>query len=169
MGSPRAGQIRHIVHFCHAGDGMERRTNRTPPRKPDSGAAEGPRSASGDDLRERLRDGLDHAAAAARRWPLDHVAFSAIADGLAASYARTRKALPADWAKATPESLHDLRQRVVVHRYQMDLVVPLWPKIGRAWVSEAQKLRDRLRPHQDLAMLKDLTPPHPPRPRARSL
>jgi hypothetical protein len=44
----------------------------------------------------------------------------------------------------------------------MDLVVPLWPKIGRAWVSEAQKLRDRLGHHQDLAMLKDLTAPHQP-------
>jgi len=115
-----------------------------------------------DDLRERLRDALDQASAAARRWPLDDVAFSAIADGLAASYARTRKAVPEDWAKATPEDLHELRQRVVVHRYQMDLVVPLWPKIGRAWVSEAQKLRDRLGHHQDLAMLKDLTAPHQP-------
>ena len=121
-----------------------------------------------DDLRERLRDALDQASAAARRWPLDDVAFSAIADGLAASYARTRKAVPEDWAKATPEDLHELRQRVVVHRYQMDLVVPLWPKIGRAWVSEAQKLRDRLGHHQDLAMLKDLTAPHQPLARWRS-
>ena len=121
-----------------------------------------------DDLRERLRDALDQAAAAARRWPLDDVAFSAIADGLAASYARTRKAVPEDWAKATPEDLHELRQRVVVHRYQMDLVVPLWPKIGRAWVSEAQKLRDRLGHHQDLAMLKDLSAPHQPLARWRS-
>src|SRR5258705_13059118 len=55
MGSPRAGQIRHIVHFCHAGDGMERRTNRTPPRKPDSGAAEGLRTASGEVLGEARR------------------------------------------------------------------------------------------------------------------
>jgi CHAD domain-containing protein len=115
-----------------------------------------------DDLRERLRDALDQASAAARRWPLDDVAFSAIADGLAASYARTRKAVPEDWAKATPENLHELRQRVVVHRYQMDLVVPLWPKIGRAWVSEAQKLRDRLGHHQDLTVLKDFTAPHQP-------
>lgn len=115
-----------------------------------------------DDLRERLRDALDQASAAARRWPLDDVAFSAIADGLAASYARTRKAVPEDWAKATPEDLHELRQRVVVHRYQMDLVVPLWPKIGRAWVSEAQKLRDRLGHHQDLTVLKDFTAPHQP-------
>jgi len=94
-----------------------------------------------DELRGRLREALDQAADASRRWPLDHVPFGKIADGLAASYARTRKAVPQDWAQATPEALHELRQRVVVHRYQMDLVVPLWPKIGRAWVSEAQKLR----------------------------
>jgi CHAD domain-containing protein len=115
-----------------------------------------------DDLRERLRDALDQAADAARRWPLDHVAFGTIADGLAASYARTRNAVPQEWTKATPDELHELRQRVVVHRYQMDLVVPLWPKIGRAWVSEAQKLRDRLGHHQDLTVLKDFTAPHQP-------
>jgi hypothetical protein len=40
--------------------------------------------------------------------------------------------------------------------------VPLWPKIGRAWVSEAQKLRDRLGHHQDLTVLKDLTAPRLP-------
>src|SRR4030081_392728 len=211
MGSPRAGQIRHIVQFCHAGDGMERRTNRTPPRKPDSGAAEGLRSASGevlgearrqiddhdvddaiavhefrkgmkrwrallrlfeplmgeeaavlrveardlarelagsrdarsaldgladlgeeqlpvstrrtlnsrlealgrtaeaatltDDLRERLRDALDHAAAAARRWPLHHCAFSARPLGRAASHARPRQAVPGEWAKGRPGPL----------------------------------------------------------------
>ena len=115
-----------------------------------------------DELRERLRDALDQAADAARRWPLDHVAFSAIADGLAASYARTRNAVPLEWTKATPDELHELRQRVVVHRYQMDLVVPLWPKIGRAWVSEAQKLRERLGHHQDLTVLKGFTAPHQP-------
>ena len=51
---------------------------------------------------------------------------------------------------------------MVVHRYQMDLVVPLWPKIGRAWVSEAQKLRERLGHHQDLTVLKGFTAPHQP-------
>ena len=55
-----------------------------------------------------------------------------------------------------------LRQRVVVHRYQMELAVPLWPKIGRVWVGEAQKLRDRLGHHQDLAVLRDFTAPHRP-------
>jgi CHAD domain-containing protein len=113
-------------------------------------------------LRERMRETLDHAAAAAMGWPLDTVGFAAIADGLAASYARARHAIPKDWANAAPEALHTLRQRVVVHRYQMELAVPLWPKIGRVWVGEAQKLRDRLGHHQDLAVLRGFTGPHQP-------
>jgi CHAD domain-containing protein len=115
-----------------------------------------------DALRERMRDTLDHAAAAAMGWPLDTVGFAAIADGLSASYARARRAIPEDWANAVPEALHTLRQRVVVHRYQMELAVPLWPKIGRVWVGEAQKLRERLGHYQDLSVLRDFTAPHQP-------
>jgi CHAD domain-containing protein len=115
-----------------------------------------------DALRTRMRDALDHAAAAAMGWPLDAVGFAAIAVGLSASYARARRAIPIDWANASPEVLHGLRQRVVVHRYQMELAVPLWPKVGRVWVGEAQKLRERLGHHQDLAVLRDFTAPHQP-------
>jgi CHAD domain-containing protein len=115
-----------------------------------------------EDLRWRMREALDHAAAAESRWPLDQVDFAAIADGLAASYARARKAIPEVWAGAAPEAMHLLRQRVVVHRYQMELAVPLWPKIGRVWVAEAQKLRDRLGHFQDLAVLRTFTTPHQP-------
>jgi CHAD domain-containing protein len=115
-----------------------------------------------DALRERMRDALDHAATAAMGWPLDAVGFGAIAHGLAASYGRAHRAVPNDWASATAEALHTLRQRVVVHRYQMELAVPLWPKIGRVWVDEAQKLRERLGHHQDLAVLRDYTAPHQP-------
>ena len=115
-----------------------------------------------DEVRQSIREALEHAAKAAHRWPLDDVAFTAVADGLAASYARARRAVPGDWTTASEDELHTLRQRVVVHRYQMDLAVPLWPKIGRAWVAEAQKLRDRLGHHQDLAVLRAFTAPHKP-------
>jgi CHAD domain-containing protein len=115
-----------------------------------------------DELRQRLRDALDHAAFITIGWPLDHVGFAAIAEGLTASFARARHALPDDWATASDEGLHELRQRVVVHRYQMELAIPLWPKIGRAWVGEAQKLRDRLGRHQDLTVLKSYVAPHRP-------
>ena len=56
--------------------------------------------------------------------------------------------------------LHDLRRRVVAHRYQMELVEPLWPKFGRLWVAEAQRLRDRLGAFQDLSVLLGFTAPH---------
>ncbi len=58
--------------------------------------------------------------------------------------------------------LHDLRSRVVAHRYQMELVEPLWPKFGRLWVAEAQRLRDRLGAFQDLSVMQGFTAPHQP-------
>jgi hypothetical protein len=50
----------------------------------------------------------------------------------------------------------------------MELVVPLWPRIGRLWVDEAQRLRDRLGTCQDLAVLAQLTAPQQPLARWRS-
>ena len=79
-----------------------------------------------------------------------------------ATSAHLRDAFPKDWSSASPEVMHTFRQRVVVHRYQMELAVPLWPKIGRVWVAEAQKLRDRLGHFQDLAVLRTFTTPHQP-------
>jgi len=64
--------------------------------------------------------------------------------------------------------LHKLRQRVVVHRYQMEIVEPLWPRYFRLWVGEAQRLRDRLGEHQDLTVLTRLTAAHQPLARWRS-
>jgi CHAD domain-containing protein len=73
-----------------------------------------------------------------------------------------------DWRAASAHDLHELRQRVVVHRYQMELVEPLWPRLGRSWVREAQKLRNRLGKHQDLAVLARYAEPHQPLARWRS-
>ncbi|HEY0441687.1 MAG TPA: CHAD domain-containing protein, partial [Xanthobacteraceae bacterium] len=84
---------------------------------------------------------------------LQDVTFAHFADGLGASYARARAAVPDNWLTADTDALHELRTRVVVHRYQMDLVEPLWPRLGRLWVAEAQRLRDRLGTCQDLAVL----------------
>ncbi len=44
----------------------------------------------------------------------------------------------------------------------MEIVAPLWPRFGRMWVGEAQRLRDRLGRHQDLTLLIRLTQPHQP-------
>lgn len=67
-------------------------------------------------------------------------------------YARGRRLIrhvdPAD-----AESLHELRKAVVAQRYQMELVSEAWPALGKVWVAELQRLRDRLGKHQDLAVL----------------
>jgi hypothetical protein len=42
----------------------------------------------------------------------------------------------------------------------MELVEPLWPKFGKLWVAEAQRLRDRLGSFQDLSVLLGFTAPH---------
>ena len=113
-------------------------------------------------LHEAIVAWLDAAAAAVEQWPLDPFDFSAIAGELAAGYRNAREHLPADWTQATPEDLHALRRRVVDHRYQMELVVPLWPRFGRMWTKEAERLRGRLGKCQDLAVLERLTGPHQP-------
>jgi CHAD domain-containing protein len=108
------------------------------------------------------------ADAAIDRWPLVRFDRAEAARQLAASYQRGRKAVPEDWTKSPPKALHKLRQRVVEHRYQMEIAEPLWPKVMRLWVSEAQRLRDRLGAHHDLQVLQGLTEPHQPLARWRS-
>jgi len=47
-------------------------------------------------------------------------------------------------------------------------VEPLWPRLGRIWIQEAQRLRDRLGRHHDLAGLAALAGPHQPLARWRA-
>jgi CHAD domain-containing protein len=109
------------------------------------------------EIRERLRAMLLHASDAVAGWQLDDVVFRDIAKGLTIGFRRARDAMPDDWTAASPEVLHTLRQRVVVHRYQMELAEPGWPRLGKIWVGEAQRLRERLGKHQDLTVLDALT------------
>ena len=120
------------------------------------------------ELRDTIVAWLDATMAAIEQWPLDPFDFSSIAARLAAGYRSARRAIPGDWALASAEDLHHLRQRVVDHRYQMELVEPLWPRHGRMWTEEAERLRDRLGRCQDLEILKGLTGPHQPLARWRS-
>jgi CHAD domain-containing protein len=120
------------------------------------------------ELRDAILGWIDEAAAAVEQWPLDPFDFAAIAAQLTVGYRDARRYLPADWLLATPESLHGLRRRVVDHRYQMELIEPLWPRFARMWTDEAERLRDRLGKCQDLAVLERLTGPHQPLARWRS-
>ncbi len=113
-------------------------------------------------MRERLSRYLDYATLSLERWPLKAIDFDTVADGLNSTYRRARQLLPDNWPDTDAEHLHDLRRRVVEHRHQMDLMEPLWPRLGQVWAEEAQRLRNRLGACQDLAVLESLTGPHQP-------
>ena len=111
-------------------------------------------------LRARFIIALDGAETEVAAWPLE-IAFAELARELADAYKLARDDAPGDdWREIDAEVLHDLRRRVVAHRYQMELVEPLWPKFGKLWVAEAQRLRDRLGAFQDLSVLLGFTAPH---------
>jgi CHAD domain-containing protein len=120
------------------------------------------------DMRLRLGSALDQAEIIVERWPLHMVTFDDVADQLARFYRGVRQLIPEDWPSAEAEDLHELRKWVVIHRYQMDIVEPLWPRFTKMWNGEAQRLRERLGKHQDVLMLASLTGPHRPLVRWRS-
>jgi CHAD domain-containing protein len=120
------------------------------------------------DMRSRLASALDQASSVVERWPLHTLTFDDVADQLARFYRDARRLLPTAWQSADAEDLHELRKRVVTHRYQIDIIEPLWPRFVKMWSGEAQRLRDRLGRHQDLLMLASLTAPHQPLARWRS-
>ena len=113
-------------------------------------------------LRDAIVAWIDAATSAIELWPLDPFDFSSIAGQLADSYRSARKRIPDDWSLAHAEELHELRQRVVDLRYQMELIEPLWPRFGRMWTEEAERLRGRLGQCQDLEVLRRLTGLHQP-------
>jgi CHAD domain-containing protein len=114
------------------------------------------------EMRDRVSRYLDYATLSLERWPLKTIDFGTVADSLTVTYRRARQLIPEEWADADAESLHDLRRRVVEHRHQMDLIEPLWPRLGQVWTHEAQRLRNQLGACQDLAVLAEMTAPHQP-------
>ena len=110
-------------------------------------------------LRDAIIAWLDVAASAVEMWPVDALEFAAVAAQLAKSYRSARNQIPADWTTAAGEELHTLRQRVVTLRYQMELIEPLWPRFGKMWIGEAERIRGRLGQCQDIEVLTRLTAP----------
>ena len=113
-------------------------------------------------MRDRISRYLDYATLSLERWPLKAIDFDTVTDGLTSTYRRARQLVPDGWEDLEAEHLHDLRRRVVEHRHQMDLVEPLWPRLGKVWAEEAQRLRNQLGSCQDLAVLTSFTAPHQP-------
>lgn len=114
------------------------------------------------DMRVRLMVMLDAAGGSVEHWPVDALTFADVSERLARGFGAARRDLPPDWAGADGEHLHELRKRVVTHRYQMETVEPLWPRCARMWINEAQRLRERLGKHQDFLVLERLIAPHQP-------
>jgi len=113
-------------------------------------------------MRDRLSRYLDYATLSLERWPLKAIDFDIVTDGLTSTYRRARQLVPDTWPDSEAEHLDDLRRRVVEHRHQMDIIEPLWPRLGKVWAEEAQRLRNQLGSCQDLAVLAELTAPHKP-------
>ena len=113
-------------------------------------------------MRRRIAETLTEASDALDRWPLHVLTFPELAKQLAANYRAARRAVPKNWFKNDPEALHELRKLVVIHRYQMQIVEPLWQRFTKMWIGEAQRLRERLGQYQDLEVLQQLTKPSQP-------
>jgi len=64
--------------------------------------------------------------------------------------------IPEDWRRPDAEELHELRKRVVIHRYQMDIVEPAVARFAKMWTG-GQRRANRLGRHQDMLMLESLT------------
>ncbi|HMN51713.1 MAG TPA: CHAD domain-containing protein [Xanthobacteraceae bacterium] len=107
-------------------------------------------------------------AATVSLWDFGGIEFADLASSLTKGYRRAKREIPDDWDEATIDELHRFRRRVIDHRYQMELIEPLWPKMGKLWVEEAQRLRDALGRHRDLENLRLLAAPHQPLARFRS-
>lgn len=130
--------------------------------------AENERSIWNEAVQKDLADYLTSAAWQVGQWTLDALTFADLADMLTTTYRRARRSTPRSWNAPDGEELHELRRRVVEHRYQMELIEPVWPRLGRIWVDEAQRLRTRLGKCQDLEMLTAKAAPHQPLARWRS-
>lgn len=110
--------------------------------------------------RTRIDAALVDAEQSVKFWPLAAIGHKQVAAELTDGYRRARDAVPHDWLEADAETLHELRKSVVIHRYQMEIIEPLWPRFANFWIGEAQRLRDRLGHHQDLVTLARLAAPH---------
>jgi CHAD domain-containing protein len=122
----------------------------------------GEQHALGPKMRRRIDETLTEASDALDRWPLHVLTFPDLAKQLTASYRAARRAVPKQWFKDDPEALHELRKLVVIHRYQMQIVQPLWQRFTKMWLGEVQRLRERLGQYQDLEVLQRFTQPNQP-------
>jgi CHAD domain-containing protein len=116
----------------------------------------------------RLLTWVDAVDARVRMWPAHSPEYPALCAALTKAYRRARRAVPEKWQSAGDEALHEFRQRVIVHRHQLDLIEPLHPRLVGKWINAAQRVRGRLGRYNDLTLLVGLSEPGQPLARWRA-
>lgn len=100
-----------------------------------------------------LCDDLQRQAALIEHWSLVRADAASIAKAVRRTYKSALGRGLCAFEREDPEKLHALRKAVVTFRYQVDALVPAWPKLFHATAAEAQHLRTLLGEHHDLATL----------------
>jgi CHAD domain-containing protein len=109
------------------------------------------------EIRSRLTATLDAMKAARKRvrhWHLARDGFEAIEPGFAKSYKGARRAMAAASEETTAEAVHEWRKRVKDHWYHSRLLSPVWPKVMKAYRSDADDLGELLGQHHDLEIFR---------------
>jgi hypothetical protein len=82
--------------------------------------------------------------------------FEAIAPGIRRVYRRGRRGMRRAYDEGTTEAFHEWRKRVKYLRYQMEALVPIWPKMIGAHASSLDGLGELLGDEHDLSVLFDI-------------
>lgn len=104
-------------------------------------------------VRKRFLQALRNASDFVRQWPLQELSFDRLVHQFVRRYRCAQRAVPDNWMTAKPKALHKLRQHTVELRYQTEVFMFLWPRLGKAWIREAQSLRRELGHYHDLVVL----------------
>jgi CHAD domain-containing protein len=102
-------------------------------------------------LCQAVAEKLDQALAELDDWPLPTGRdFERLADGVATTYARGRRAMKIAAKKPSAESFHDWRKRVKYHWYHVRLLRNIWPDVMKGRRDSLKTLSDRLGENHDL-------------------
>ncbi len=91
-----------------------------------------------------------------KAWGHEPTGWSMLGRSLKRSYRAGRKAIQHAWDDPHDEGFHEGRKRTKDLRYQLEMLVPLWPKAVKALAKQAKDLTDRLGVDHDLAVLRTL-------------
>jgi len=114
--------------------------------------------AEGDDTGEALREAREALAAARLRalaWSLDAKGWNALGEGLEGTYRDARRGMRKALASEDGHRMHEWRKDAKSHANQLDLVAPVWPRVLKRVVKEAESLGEDLGDHHDLEVLSD--------------